>query len=181
MDYFNKLFSIKEDGVHKEICILGLKLKFKYPQKPIITLSEIHSINNYNDIKIAFYVGHKGQATRYRVYNIVEGLTKRGILADIYEGDCFETLNYRKYDLLIVFRAGASDSIYIEKLLETLDLYKKKNIPIVYDVDDLITNINAKYKNNIINIIKKCNILTCSTTPLGEAFSIPPPPEMHAL
>jgi len=85
--------------------------------------------------KVSFLIGClEGESKRYRVYNIVEGLTKKGIECKVfYEINLDRLEQVTDCDLLVLFRAAMSPN-----LDTVIRRFRSRNIPIVFDVDDLI-------------------------------------------
>ncbi len=133
--------------------------------------------------KIAFYPGCYNESTRYRVYNIVEGLIYKGILCDIISTISEQTVcKILDSDIIVIFRANDTQ--------ETNFLIEKANhagIPVIFDVDDLVFDeqiidyIDAfrsyspeEHKQNVNrikgmnNVIKKCDFAITTTKYLAE-------------
>jgi ubiquinone biosynthesis O-methyltransferase len=129
--------------------------------------------------KVSFLIGClEGESKRYRVYNIVEGLTGRGI-----ECRVFYDINVDKLepvvncDLLILFRAGMSPN------LDTIvRRFRELDIPVVSDVDDLVfepesvchvdeikswsDGLRDEYMNGVKRYkqtLERCDFATCTT------------------
>ena len=85
--------------------------------------------------KVTFLIGcEPGESKRYRVFNLMEGLARRGIqTAALRESEPKPLQPYLDSDLLIVFRAGMNVA-----LARILQRFRAASVPIVYDVDDLI-------------------------------------------
>ena len=89
------------------------------------------------DVKrVAFFCGcHDNRSERYRIDNIIEALKKYNIIADkYYDFSLKELLKNQNYDILVIFRG----SYEIRHLEPVVKMFKEKNIPIVFDTDDLI-------------------------------------------
>ncbi len=133
--------------------------------------------------KITFYPGCYNESTRYRVYNIIEGLIYKGILCDIIyainETNIYKILNS---DIIVIFRADDTEETNI-----LINSAKHAGVPVVFDVDDLIfdTEIinhidafhsfspeeyeqNANWIKGTNNVIKKCDFVTTTTDYLAK-------------
>jgi len=88
-------------------------------------------------MRVLYIVGcNEGESKRYRVFNMIEALKERGIQCDWnYEIDEYiyteEYLNH--YQVAVMFRCGWSERM--ERLIELL---KKIQVTVVFDVDDLV-------------------------------------------
>ena len=85
--------------------------------------------------KVLFISSYKDDnSQKFRVYNIIEGLTELGIQCSVIKDD-FQgtTSSLLDSDLLIVFRCGFSKNL--QRIIEE---FKKNNIPTVFDADDLV-------------------------------------------
>jgi glycosyltransferase involved in cell wall biosynthesis len=137
--------------------------------------------------KITFLINtENSSSTRYRVFNIIEGLLQRGIECSIdieKNPDIFAQEYINKSDLLIVFRNEISENIRL-----IIKKFKEKNIPVVFDVDDLVFEPESAHLIDTINRFKskkmkdeaiseicklretfeECDYLTCSTYTIAQ-------------
>jgi len=137
--------------------------------------------------KIIFLINTENSpSTRYRVFNIIEGLIQRGIECNIdipKNPDIFAQEYIDKSDLLVVFRSEISEDIEL-----IIKKFQEKNIPVVFDVDDLvfepesaclIDTINrfktVKQKDEAVleicklrETLEKCDYITCSTPSIAQ-------------
>ena len=88
-------------------------------------------------LKVLFILGcNEGPSARYRVFNHIEALRNQGAYAewlwDIHpEMQCIDYL--RKFSIIVNFRGGYSD-----RFESGIKLAHRLDIPIVYDIDDLV-------------------------------------------
>ncbi len=135
--------------------------------------------------KIAFVPGDVirdaySQSSRYRVFNVIEGLTAKGIECPVlYQMSPEIMANVLDSDLLVIFRATSSQHID-----EIIDRFQEKGIPIVYDVDDLIfetallAHLDAikdwsdtqkyEYGKGYRDVLDRCDFATCTTDYLAD-------------
>jgi glycosyltransferase involved in cell wall biosynthesis len=88
-------------------------------------------------LKVLFILGcNEGPSARYRVFNHIEALRSRGAHAewlwDIHPEIADESY-MRKFSIVVDFRGGYSDRL--ERMIELL---RRRRIPLVYDIDDLV-------------------------------------------
>ena len=106
--------------------------------------SAIHTVEHYGIKgnrettrihKISFLITPvDGPSKRYRVYNLIEGLTQKGIECFVFQETDVDRLDvFLDSDLLVIFRVAYSNTVdfIIRKMRE-------RNIPVVFDIDDLI-------------------------------------------
>ncbi len=133
--------------------------------------------------KITFYPGCYNESTRYRVYNIIEGLTYKGIFCEIIytltEQNVFKSLDS---DIIVIFRSDDT-----EETNYLINQAKQANIPVVFDIDDLIfdtqivdsidafSSLSQEEYNQNINrvkgmnkVIKQCDCATTTTSYLAS-------------
>ncbi|MBA4372481.1 MAG: glycosyl transferase [Thermodesulfovibrio sp.] len=122
------------------------------------------------------------QSKRYRVYNLIEELTQLGIECVVFHETIGSLEPVMDSDLLIVFRVPFSD-----KVGTIMEKIREKNIPIVFDVDDLIfipecmkyfdglQCMSASVRKNFIEVIPRwkatliqCDAVTCSTETISR-------------
>lgn len=193
----NKEEKVKIDKYYKELKIKLLKTAFK-----IKNFSNIDRILKYSHIrkfrtacstlskrlkvdysplhllgssrlKIAFYDGCPDNiCDRYRVKNIVEGLTNHGIIADIYYKENISKLIYSSdYNLLVIFRSGFIDKEYLSDVKNLIKIYKNRGIKVVYDVDDLLLEKKFGKTSEIVQyFISECDAATTTTNALAKEF-----------
>ena len=164
----DRFFSIKNiDEYTKRVNILGLKLNFKRSK---IKYSKIKKSN----FKIAFYVGcNDNRSSRYRVDNIVEGLTSKKIIADRYYVSSLDKLIKKtNYDIVVIFRSGQLDRENKDKVFQLIEKCKENKIPVVYDVDDWLVEMGDEITAQTSEeIIKKCSAITVTTDFLANLYS----------
>jgi len=85
--------------------------------------------------KVTFLTSHKDEnSQRYRVYNLIEGLTVAGIECAVIKDDFSSSLDgVLDSDLLVIFRVGESETVR-----QIIGEFKSSGIPAVFDVDDLV-------------------------------------------
>lgn len=85
--------------------------------------------------RVDFLVGcPEGESQRYRVDNVLEALALRGVSGRaLLEEEIAEYLNGEPPDVLVLFRAR-----YTEALGSLIDAAQSREIPLVFDVDDLV-------------------------------------------
>ena len=133
--------------------------------------------------KINFLTGCYTESKRYRIYNIVEVLLNRNIDCEIlFDRDLKNIENNIDCDLFVIFRTE-----YSQKLASIIEKLKQKNIPIVFDVDDLIfepesiefidafkyfsqaeKELNLNLIQNTKKALLECDYITCSTDFLAQ-------------
>ncbi len=124
-------------------------------------------------LKIAFYDGCPDNiCDRYRVKNIVKGLTNNGIIADVYyKENIHKLLNASDYNLLIIFRSGFIDKEYYSNVKNLIKTYKNRRIKVVYDVDDMLLEKRFGKTSQIIrDFISECDAVTVTTEALANEF-----------
>lgn len=144
--YFKKAYDIiKKDGIVSLYNIIKFKIKFKY-YSPLISNKKILAEGKYN-MRILYIVGClEGESKRYRVYNLIEALNDYSVYAEWrYEIDgVLNNMEYvKQFDIIVLFRAAYSD--YLRKLIQVARIL---NIPLVFDIDDLV------FDSSIISSIK---------------------------
>lgn len=136
--------------------------------------------------KVSFLIGlPNGESKRYRVYNVIEGLRRRGIACCAF----FET-NYKNLepvmdsDLVIIFRAKMTD-----KVNTIINKLRASKIPLGFDVDDLVFDtkyvsyidafkhlpgaLKKEYLNDVKGyraVLEKCDFATCTTEFLADVI-----------
>jgi glycosyltransferase involved in cell wall biosynthesis len=134
--------------------------------------------------KIAFLIGvPEGDSKRYRVYNIIEGLTKKGIdCCTFYDINIDRIEEVLDSDIVVLFRAGmweCTDGV--------LKKCKENDIPVVFDIDDLVfepesiqfvdgirnysDDQKAEYLNGVRRYretLQRCDFATCTTDYLAN-------------
>jgi glycosyltransferase involved in cell wall biosynthesis len=133
------------------------------------------------------------QSRRYRVFNIIEGLTAKGIQCNVFFNISPKNLKeLLTSDLVVIFKAPLSKNIQI-----IIDTFKQHNIPLVFDIDDLIFEPESanciygwrewsasqkyEYPRSYRDTIDRCDFATCPTDYLAnkirargkETFVIP--------
>ena len=85
--------------------------------------------------KVTFLTSYQDEnSQRFRVYNLIEGLTEAGVECAVLKEDFDGILDsVLDSDLLVVFRVGAS-----EHVRHIIGEFKSNGIPTVFDVDDLV-------------------------------------------
>lgn len=75
------------------------------------------------------------ESYRYRIGNIIEGLSKYDVCAEVLYEDQLYKLNYLRSttDILVVFRLNYSECIGF-----IIEYFKRNKIPVVFDIDDYI-------------------------------------------
>jgi glycosyltransferase involved in cell wall biosynthesis len=129
------------------------------------------------------YQTEHGQTIRYRIYNLIEALKgKAETRLEIIENGIYKDENsIKQADIIILMRVYWTDKV--EKII---NIAKKNNVPIVYDIDDLIFLPEyAEYFCRIINeqertaeytkefkkyekVFKSCDFATTSTHFIAE-------------
>ncbi len=168
---YQHIFSITNRGKHKLIRIMGFKFSIRIPHVKYSTLK------NKSNLRFAFYVGcDDNRSERYRVNNIVEGLSKRSIPADRYYKNSIKILekNVNKYNLLMVFRSGDGKDIdYFDEINDLYNSFILNNIPIIYDVDDLLFHHRQDTVSEAVSsLVKKSSMVTVTTSTLANFYKI---------
>ena len=162
-----KIYEKTYENGRKKIRFLGIKISYKDNK---IKYSPLHTDKTKAPIRIAFYVGcEDNRSERYRVDNIVEELTNCGIIADrYYPGSLDELKKSTNYDLLVIFRVGEFNRPLFPKIVDTIKIFQKHNIPIIYDVDDYLfsNRIPEEIQNDVQEIIENANAITVTTNAL---------------
>ena len=85
--------------------------------------------------KVTFLTSYQDEnSQRFRVYNLIEGLTEAGVECAVLKEDFDGILDsVLDSDLLVVFRVGVS--VHVRHIIGE---FKSKGIPTVFDVDDLV-------------------------------------------
>jgi glycosyltransferase involved in cell wall biosynthesis len=88
-------------------------------------------------MKVLYLLGcNEGPSKRYRVFNHIEALTAAGVEAawvwDIH-AEIQDEAYVRQFDIVVNFRGGMN-----ERVEAFYGLVKRLNIPLVYDIDDLV-------------------------------------------
>jgi len=85
--------------------------------------------------KVTFLTSYQDEnSQRFRVYNLIEGLTEAGVECAVFKEDFDGILDsVLDSDLLVVFRVGAS--VHVRHIIGE---FKSNGIPTVFDVDDLV-------------------------------------------
>jgi glycosyltransferase involved in cell wall biosynthesis/2-polyprenyl-3-methyl-5-hydroxy-6-metoxy-1,4-benzoquinol methylase len=185
IDYYKK-YGIRKtiSKIYSELFNKRTIQKINTPYNPETYFAQTLSKGETRITRISFLIGClEGESKRYRVFNLIQALTKKGI-----ECRTFYDINVDKLDkvlgcdLLIIFRAAMSPQLDI--IMET---FKQKNIPIVFDIDDLVFEPESvRYVDGIrgwsdekteeyINGVKryrqaleKCDFATCTTEFLAD-------------
>ena len=126
---------------------------------------------------ITFYINFGNhQCDRYRVFNIMEALTKKGINCNLLSllssrEEIENVLN--KTDIIILFR-----SEFNNKVAEILSQCKERGIPTVFDIDDLLfepellkedlKEVWALHVERLTKSFELCDFFTGSTQTLVE-------------
>ena len=101
----------------------GIKV-FRSSTNTKVSIGKVTFVTTYRD----------ANSQRFRVYNIIEGLSTLGVecrvIKDDFEGNVSSLLDS---DLVIFFRVGFSQNV--KRIIQEL---KKSKIPTVFDVDDLV-------------------------------------------
>jgi hypothetical protein len=120
---------------------------------------------------------------RFRVYNMIEGLTMAGIecavIKDDFPGNIESLLDS---DILVVFRTGMSQNV--QRIMEG---FRRSKIPTVYDIDDLVfepesadllyglsalTDSDKQRSIHNMRLLKEallaCDYATCTTKSLSK-------------
>ncbi|OQB56153.1 MAG: Chondroitin synthase [Deltaproteobacteria bacterium ADurb.Bin151] len=134
--------------------------------------------------KVTFLTSYKDEnSQRFRVYNLIEGLTEASIECAVLKEDFGGSLDgVLDSDLLVVFRVGASDNVR-----QILDIFKGNGIPTVFDVDDLVfepesahllhglTTLDKKDRQRTVEGFERlretlllCDYSTCTTKTLSK-------------
>ncbi len=134
--------------------------------------------------KISFLVTPFDQnSKRYRIYNLIEELTRKGIECFVfYETDVDMMNSLMDSDILVIFRAFMT-----HKLGHIINKFKDKHIPIIFDIDDLIFSMDflqyfdgLNYKNDwekkqfLFGVqqwketLLRCDYITCTTKLLAD-------------
>lgn len=134
--------------------------------------------------KITFLTSYKDEnSQRFRVYNLIEGLTKVGIACAVIKEDFGGSLDgVLDSDLLVVFRVEASDNVR-----RIGDEFRRSGVPLVFDIDDLVfepksaellyglTTLSDADRIMAIERIKRlretllwCDFATCTTKALAK-------------
>src|SRR6185369_9352566 len=138
--------------------------------------------------KITFLTSYKDEnSQRFRVYNLIEGLTEVGVACAVIKEDFSGSLDgVLDSDLLVAFRVGASDNVR-----RIFDEFKRSSIPLVFDVDDLVfepesadllhglSTLGETDRLKAIEGIKRlretlllCDYTTCTTMALAERIEL---------
>jgi ubiquinone/menaquinone biosynthesis C-methylase UbiE/glycosyltransferase involved in cell wall biosynthesis len=121
---------------------------------------------------------------RYRIENIVEGLTSSGIECYVcYENIANKIDELPVADLAIIYRAALSENVKI-----VINKLKQRNIPVIFDTDDLIFDpdtakyIDAwktwtpshkyEYTKSFRDALVDCDFATCTTEFLANRMRI---------
>jgi glycosyltransferase involved in cell wall biosynthesis/2-polyprenyl-3-methyl-5-hydroxy-6-metoxy-1,4-benzoquinol methylase len=134
--------------------------------------------------KISFLIGClEGESKVYRVFNLIELLTKRGIeCCTFYDINVDKLEQVIDSDLLVLFRAAMSPALNM-----ILEKFKQKNVPVIFDIDDLVfepdsvcyvdgirgwsEDQKAEYLNGVKRYrqtLERCDFATCTTSFLAE-------------
>lgn len=103
-------------------------------------------------MRVLYIIGcNEGESKRYRVHNMIEGLNCCGVEADwnyeIHEY-IYDNSYLKKYDIVILFRCG-----YSERINKFIVMLNQLNIPVVFDIDDLV------FDPEIVNTISMYNLM----------------------
>lgn len=121
---------------------------------------------------------------RYRIDNIVEGLTSEGIECYVCFEKFAETVEELPIvDIAIIYRAGLSENVKI-----VIDKLKQRNIPVIFDTDDLIFEPDSakyidawktwtpshkyEYIKSFRDTLVRCDFATCTTEYLASRMRI---------
>ena len=160
-----------------------------YPDKKYYTIFTRGKTTNKGAVnKVSFlttYIDENSQ--RYRVYNLIEELTHAGIECVVFKEDCRDNLEYvLDSDLLVAFRVGSSKNV-----MRILNEFKKRRIPVVFDIDDLVfepesvqyldavARMDEERKNKYLEDMKRLketllssDYVTCTTASLSKRVEI---------
>jgi glycosyltransferase involved in cell wall biosynthesis len=88
-------------------------------------------------MKVLYLLGcNEGPSKRYRVFNHIEALNAQGVEANwVWDIDpeITDEVYLATFSIIVVFRSG-----YNDRVKELFNTVRKLNIPIVYDIDDLV-------------------------------------------
>jgi glycosyltransferase involved in cell wall biosynthesis/ubiquinone/menaquinone biosynthesis C-methylase UbiE len=176
----------QKNGLRKTISSIKKRLMVSAPYSPP-AYSQYHTrVHRKNGVlnKIAFLPGdlvsdQYSASSRYRVFNLIEGLNRRGIESRTFSRLDFANMDdITSSDLVVIFRSQFND---VSGIISTL---KKKRVPLVFDIDDLVFEpevIPYIYAQNLMppeqnvenalsyqNTLLSCDFCTTTTAYLAE-------------
>jgi glycosyltransferase involved in cell wall biosynthesis/ubiquinone/menaquinone biosynthesis C-methylase UbiE len=121
---------------------------------------------------------------RYRIDNIVEGLTGKGIECNVcYENIAEQIDELPTADVAIIYRAALSENVRT-----VIDKLKQRNVPIIFDTDDLIFDPDSakyidawktwtsshkyEYTKSFRDTLVICDFATCTTEFLANKIRL---------
>lgn len=143
----------------------------------------LHQREECKDKKAVYVVEYTSFSSRYRIEHMKEELLTQGVDGEIWTTDALpKNIEWSKISKAVIYRCR-----YIGEVPELVNQFKAHNIPIFYDIDDLIFDYNRianlpflqtpeykdfhVYSENICNCMKQSDAFLTSTDTLRECIS----------